>query len=173
MTMLHNLVNKKVPNFKGTCFYEDKVQNLDLYQFKGNSILLLLFYPADFTSTCSSEIIAISSLAKTLSSKNTKVMLVSTDSVFCHEAFNKTLDISIPYPMVSDVTKQISRMYNVLDESNGMCTRAHYLIDAHNIASVCNAQSFGRSTTEIIRQVDAINHMHRTGEKCLCNWSKE
>lgn len=73
-----------------------------------------MFYPLDFTFVCPTEIIAFSDAHKQFEELNTQVLAVSVDSEFTHLAWmqqpRKEGGLgNIQIPLVSDITKEISR----------------------------------------------------------------
>jgi len=82
--------------------------------------VILFFYPLDFTFVCPTEIIAFSDHHEEFASFNTEILGVSVDSEFAHLAWIQTERKQggigdINYPLVSDLKKEISTAYNVLE----------------------------------------------------------
>jgi peroxiredoxin (alkyl hydroperoxide reductase subunit C) len=79
----------------------------------------------------------------------------------------------ISYPMLSDITKSISRAYGVLNEEEGITYRALFIIDKHGIiqSMQINNMSLGRNIQEVLRLVDAVQFVQDHGEVCPANWS--
>jgi alkyl hydroperoxide reductase subunit AhpC len=80
----------------------------------------------------------------------------------------------VAYPIVSDLTKQISRQYGVLLEQAGIALRGLFLIDKHGIirSMSVNDLPLGRSVDEALRVLDALQHHEQHGEVCPANWTK-
>ena len=76
----------------------------------------------------------------------------------------------LPYPILSDITKQISRGYGVLIEEEGVALRGTFLIDPEGVLrwTSVNDLGTGRSVDEMLRTIDAL----QTGAMCPCNWKK-
>ncbi len=101
--------------------------------------LVLLFYPFDFTYVCPTELVAFSEAMPLFKDINAEVLGVSTDSHFTHLAWVKTPRNegglgSINYPLLADISKEISRNYGVLveDPTDGMygaALRGLFIID--------------------------------------------
>ncbi len=80
---------------------------------------VLFFYPLDFTFVCPSEIIAFDHRLDEFTKRGINVIGVSVDSVYSHFAWKNTPVEEggigkVKYPLVADITKQISRDYDVL-----------------------------------------------------------
>jgi len=99
------------------------------------------------------------------------------DSVYTHKVWNETelLNMSgktIPYPMLSDATGNIGRLYDVYDSQKGTTLRSTFIIDPegfiHGMELLTN--SIGRSTDEILRQLKAFQNYKSTGEMAPSDW---
>ncbi|MFA5454944.1 MAG: peroxiredoxin, partial [Sulfurimonas sp.] len=103
---------------------------------------------------------------------------VSVDSQFSHFAWRETPVNNggigrIKYPLVADLTKQISKDYDVLF-GNSVALRGSFLIDAKGIVrhAVINDLPLGRNIDEMIRMVDAMQFTDEHGEVCAAGWQK-
>lgn len=97
-------------------------------------------------------------------------MAISTDSVHSHKAWIERDLPEVKYPVVSDMTRQISRDYGVLLEDKGFALRGTFLIDPEGTiqhASI-GTPKVGRSVDETLRLLDAF----QSGELCPANWKK-
>ena len=77
---------------------------------------------------------------------------------------------NLPYPLLSDIKRELSANLGILDPEAGVTLRATFIIDPDNIiqhASV-NGLNVGRNPKEILRILDAA----QTDELCPCNWNK-
>ena len=74
---------------------------------------------------------------------------------------------------MSDLKKEISTAYNVLNE-DGISYRATFLIDEQfNIRHyLINDLPLGRNVDETIRMIDALDHHTTHGEVCPAGWKK-
>ena len=114
------LVGKKAPLFSASAVINGSeiVENFTLEQFQGKYVILL-FYPADFTFVCPTEIIAFSDRAEEFRKEGCEVIAVSTDSHFTHLAWTNTPREAgglgkMSIPLLADRTQQISASYGVL-----------------------------------------------------------
>jgi peroxiredoxin 2/4 len=79
----------------------------------------------------------------------------------------------INYPLVSDLKKEISIAYNVLDPNIGVALRGLFIIDRSGIIQyvTINNLSFGRSVDETLRVLKAIQHVQaNSNEVCPVDW---
>jgi peroxiredoxin len=96
--------------------------------------LVLVFYPADFTPVCTSELGLFNELLPELNSLGgARVLGISCDSRWTHVAFARELHLQIP--LVSDFHPkgEVSRRYNVYREEDGFSERALFVIDPKGI----------------------------------------
>jgi len=152
--------------------------NIVLSQFKDKKYVVLFFYPLDFTFVCPSEIIAFSKRINDFNEKNAIVLGVSVDSKFTHYAWTNTpLDKggigNISFPLLSDISKEISRNYGVLI-NNSISLRATIIIDQKGIVRhySLNDLPLGRNVDEVLRLLDALQHTEKHGEVCPAGWTK-
>jgi len=169
-------VQKPAPDFNGTAVIDKQFKNVKLSDYNGK-YLVLFFYPLDFTFVCPTEIIAFSDRIKDFKEVNTELLAVSVDSHFSHLAWVNTPrkqggigDIQIP--VLSDLTKQISRDYGVLIEESGLALRGLFIIDPKGIVRqiTINDLPVGRSVDETLRLVNALQFVEKHGEVCPANW---
>ena len=76
-------------------------------------------------------------------------------------------------PMLSDLTKGISRDYGVLTPDGAISFRGTFIIDKSGILrhSSINDLPVGRSPEETLRLVQAFQHVDEHGEVCPANWA--
>ena len=160
-------VGHKVPNFTLEAYEKGDFKNISLYDAKGKW-KLLFFYPLDFTFVCPTEILELSKRHKEFEALNTQVMTISIDSVHSHKAWSKEIG-DLNFPMLSDLGKEVSLMYNVLHD-DGMSLRATFLISPDNVleAAVIHNLNVGRNIDEHLRVLEAF----QTGELCGIGWKK-
>ena len=133
---------------------------------------VLFFWPKDFTFVCPTEIAAFGKLAGEFADRDSQLLGVSTDSEFVHLAWRKDhQDLrSLPFPMLSDIKRELSLALGILDRQEGVCLRATFIVDPEGIIRFVsvNDLSVGRNPQEVLRVLDAL----QTDELCPCNWQK-
>ncbi len=174
------LVTKKAPDFTATAVLADGqiVEDFNLYDNIGEKGAVLFFYPLDFTFVCPSEIIAFSKRIEEFESRGISVIGVSVDSQFSHFAWRETAVENggigrIKYPLVADLSKQISKDYDVLF-GESVALRGSFLIDKDGTVrhAVINDLPLGRNIDEMIRMVDTMLFTNEHGEVCPAGWNK-
>jgi peroxiredoxin (alkyl hydroperoxide reductase subunit C) len=174
------LVGKLAPDFTAaTVMPNNEIdENFNLHSYIKGRIGILFFYPLDFTFVCPSEIIAFANRIKDFKDRGAELIGVSVDSKYTHLAWKNT-EVKkggigdIKYPLVSDLTKQIARDYDVLT-GEAVALRGTFLIDQQGIVrhQVVNDLPLGRNVEEAIRMVDALKFFQENGEVCPANWTK-
>ena len=172
-------VTQPAPEFTATAVMPDNSfdEAFSLSALKGKYVVLF-FYPLDFTFVCPSEIIAFDKKLKEFKDRNCEVVGVSVDSHFSHWAWKNTAVEkggigNVQYPLVADLTKEISREYGVLF-NDAIALRGLFLIDKEGVLrhALINDLPLGRNVDEAIRVLDALQFTEEHGEVCPANWKK-
>jgi peroxiredoxin (alkyl hydroperoxide reductase subunit C) len=139
---------------------------------------VVFFYPLDFTFVCPTELVAFDQQLAEFEARGCKVVGASIDSVHSHAAWRRTsLNEGgigpIGYPLLSDMTRDLSDPLGILNE-DGVTYRASYLLDKTGKIRhmVVNDLPLGRSVHEMLRMVDALAFFEENGEVCPANWKK-
>lgn len=172
-------IAQPAPDFTATAVMPDNSFNdkFTLSDLKGKYVVLY-FYPLDFTFVCPSEIIAFDKKLAEFKKRNCEVVGVSVDSHFTHWAWKNTPVEkggigNVQYPLVADLTKNISRDYGVL-LGDAIAFRGLFLLDKEGVVQhmLVNNLPLGRNVDEAIRMVDALQHFEKHGEVCPANWKQ-
>ncbi len=130
------------------------------------------FWPKDFTFVCPTEIAAFGKLYKEFLDRGAQLLGGSTDSEFVHRAWREHHpDLhDLPFPMLSDIKRDLSESLGILDPKAGVAQRATFIVDPEGIIRfvMVTDLSVGRNPQEVLRVLDAL----QTGELCACNWKK-
>ena len=172
------LVTKEAPDFKATAVMPDNsFKEISLSDYKGKYVVLF-FYPLDFTFVCPSEIIAFDHRLAEFKSRNVEVLGCSVDSHFSHLAWKNTAINdggigNVQYPLVADLTKDISKNYDVIT-GDSIALRGSFLIDKEGVVQhqVVNNLPLGRNIDEMLRMIDALQFTEQHGEVCPAGWAK-
>ena len=171
-------VGQSAPDFTATAVVDQEFKTIKLSDYLGRYVVLF-FYPLDFTFVCPTEITAFSDRYEEFTSLNTEVLGASVDSEFSHLAWIQTERKAggigdLAYPLISDIKKEISAAYNVLEPEAGVALRGLFLIDKDGILqhSTVNNLSFGRSVDETLRVLQAVQHVQsHPDEVCPAGWT--
>jgi peroxiredoxin (alkyl hydroperoxide reductase subunit C) len=171
-------VGQAAPDFTATAVVDQEFKTIKLSDYRGKNYVVLFFYPLDFTFVCPTEIIAFSDRYEEFSKLGTEVLGVSVDSEFSHLAWIQTDRKQggvgdLNYPLVSDIKKEISADYNVLDPEAGIALRGLFIIDKEGIIqhATINNLAFGRNVDETLRTLQAIQYVQsHPDEVCPAGW---
>ena len=171
------LVGKKAPDFKSTAVFGNDFKEVQLSNYSGKYVVLF-FYPLDFTFVCPTELHAFQENLTQFKEKGVEVLGCSVDSQFSHWAWLNTPKEKggiqgVQYGLVSDLGGKIAQDYDVLS-ADGVAFRGLFLIDPQGVVrhQVVNDLPLGRSVSEALRMVDALQHHEKNGEVCPANWNK-
>ena len=171
-------VSQKAPDFTADAYVNGEFQKVSLSDYRGKKVVLF-FYPLDFTFVCPTEILAFTDRMEEFKKRNTEVIAVSVDSHFTHHAWaqvdRKDGGIKgVNYPLVADLSKNISRSYAVLLEDAGIALRGLFIINKEGILkhATINHLDLGRNIDEVLRLLDAVDYTEQYGEVCPVNWKK-
>ena len=138
----------------------------------GGKWQVVFFWPKDFTFVCPTEIAAFGKLNKEFSARDAQVYGVSTDSEFVHLAWrsSKSELKDLPFPMLSDIKRDLSQALGILDVDAGVAQRATFIVDPQGVVRFVYVTDLnvGRSPEEVLRVLDAL----QTDELCPCNWKQ-
>ncbi|MDH3588156.1 MAG: peroxiredoxin [Gammaproteobacteria bacterium] len=133
---------------------------------------VVFFWPKDFTFVCPTEIAGFGRLAGEFADRDTQLLGASTDSEFVHLAWRQQRAElkDLPFPMLSDIRRELSSALGILDPVEGVAQRVAYIVDPEGIVRFVYATDLnvGRSPEEVLRVLDAL----QTGELCPCNWQQ-
>ncbi len=159
-------VGQQAPDFKLEGIRDGEFVEVGLSDFMGKWVVLF-FWPLDFTFICPTEILEFSRRVKEIEDLDGVLLGASTDSKYAHKAWTETIG-KINFPMLSDLTKEVSRDYGILIEGQGIALRGTFIIDPHGkiqYQAVHNL-NVGRSVDEILRVLSAL----QTGQLCPVEW---
>ena len=105
--MTHLKAGGKAPNFKGK---DENGNSVSLADFNGKK-LILYFYPADNTPTCTVEACNLRDSFDTLKKEGYAILGVSPDSAKKHQNFIKKHNL--PFPLLVDEDLAITKAYGV------------------------------------------------------------
>jgi peroxiredoxin (alkyl hydroperoxide reductase subunit C) len=130
------------------------------------------FWPKDFTFVCPTEIAGFGKHDKDFKDRDAQLLGCSIDSEFVHLAWRKDhADLkNLPYPMISDIKRDLTSELGILDPVAGVAQRAAFIVDPQGVIRFAYVTdlSVGREPKEVLRVLDAL----QTDELCPCGWQK-
>ena len=146
-------------------------QSIDGSSFAGKW-RVVFFWPKDFTFVCPTEIAAFGKLDKEFKARDAQLLGVSVDSEYVHLAWRQQKEElrNLPFPMLSDVKRELTSALGILDPQAGVAQRATYIVDPEGVVRFVYVTDLnvGRNPDEVLRVLDAL----QTDELCPCNWNK-
>lgn len=167
-------INDIAPRFIADALHNDDVKRINLDNYKGKWVILV-FYPADFTFVCPTELESLSESYKEFQDIGVEIFSVSTDTVFAHKAWKDSSETikKIEFPMIADPSGEICKSYGTYVQSEGISLRGTFIIDPDGVlkAYELNDNSFGRSSKELLRKIGAAQFVRNNkGRVCPANW---
>ena len=130
------------------------------------------FWPKDFTFVCPTEIAGFGKHDKEFKDRDAQLLGGSIDSEFVHLAWRTHhADLkNLPFPMLSDLKRELTSQLGILDPVAGVAQRAAYIVDPQGVIRFAYVTdlSVGREPKEVLRVLDAL----QTDELCPCGWHK-
>jgi peroxiredoxin len=97
--------------------------------------VVLLFFPAAFSSTCTAELCTVRDRMARLNAAPAQVYGISVDTFFALKAFRDAEQLT--FPLLSDFNKDVIRLYGVFNEDmiglKGIAKRAVFVIDRDGV----------------------------------------
>ncbi len=133
---------------------------------------VVFFWPKDFTFVCPTEIAAFGKKNRAFAERDAQILGVSTDNEFVHLAWRKSHpDLKdLPFPMLSDLKRELSSALGILHPTEGVAMRATFIVDPEGTIRFVAVTDLdvGRNVDDVLRVLDAL----QTDELCPCNWQK-
>jgi len=100
---------------------------VSLKNYLGKKVVVLYFYPKDFTSGCTAEACSFRDDYKPIQDKGAVVIGVSLDSVESHLKFSEKY--MLPFTILSDHKKEVAKAYGVLGVGGFLAKRVTFIIN--------------------------------------------
>ncbi len=168
-------VGDKIADFELEAYHEGEIKKIKLSDYEGKWAVLL-FYPADFTFVCPTELEEAAEHHGEFSKLGAEILSVSTDTAFSHKAWhdNSPAIKKIKYPMIADPTGKMCREFGTYMENEGLSMRATFIIDPEGVIKSIEMHdnSIGRNIKETLRKLQAAKFVSENkGLVCPASWS--
>jgi len=171
-------IGKLAPNFVSVGIYKNRLGKIRLSDYYGKKYVLLVFYPANFTSVATTELIQLSDRITEFRRLSTQILAISIDSPFSHLHYLLSKRSQgglsqLNYPLISDLNHTITTKYNVLTH-DGLALPAVFLIDKEGLIQYYTVNNLlcGRSVNERIRILQSIQYIKENpGQACPVDWN--
>ena len=170
-------VGKMAPNFVTIGIYKNRLGKIRLSDYHGKKYVILIFYPANFTSISSTELIQLSDQISEFRKLSTQILGISVDSPFSHIHYLLSKRSQgglgqLNYPLISDLNQAITKKYKLLTD-DGLAFPGLFIIDKEGIIqySMVNNLLCGRSINELLRVLQSIQYIkEHPGQACPVDW---
>ncbi|MDF1501947.1 peroxiredoxin [Roseisolibacter sp. H3M3-2] len=128
-------------------------EKVTLSALRGRPVLLA-FFPAAFTSVCTTEVCAFSDDYDAFQQKDLVVLPISVDLIPSLQEFKRKHDMKVD--LLSDARRDVSRAYGVLVERTYTANRAYFLVDRDGTLRWVHVEEHGgfrRENAEILAEV--------------------
>ncbi|MBO9682795.1 MAG: peroxiredoxin [Flavisolibacter sp.] len=164
------------PNFKAVT----TLGEIDFYNYLGDKWGVLLSHPGDFTPVCTTEIGRTAQLSEEFKKRNTKVLVVSVDSLEDHNGWvkdiNEVANTVVDFPLIADKSRAVSELYDMIhpNASATATVRSVFIIgpDKKIKLVLTYPAAIGRNFQEIIRALDALQLSSEFGISTPVDWKK-
>jgi peroxiredoxin len=103
-------------------------EDVSLADFKGRKVLLV-FYPADFSSVCSDQLSIYQEVKPELTAKGVELVGISVDGPFAHKAFQEKLGIDTTLLADFEPKGEVAKAYGSYIDGAGIANRTLVLVD--------------------------------------------
>ncbi|MCH7758863.1 redoxin domain-containing protein [Patescibacteria group bacterium] len=167
-------IGQKIPDLTLEAFHQEKFKKIKLSNYRGKW-LILVFYPADFTFICPTELEELADNYSKFKKLGAEILSVSTDTVFAHKAWhdNSPAIKKIKFPMLADPTGKLCKKFGTYIENEGLALRGSFIIDPEGIVKAfeINDNSIGRKVEELLRKLQAAKFVkEHKGLVCPASW---
>ncbi|MDA8052534.1 MAG: peroxiredoxin [Deltaproteobacteria bacterium] len=175
------VIGKPVPSFGEINTFDPKTGGFGKFSIeeakKNKKWTVLVFYPADYTFVCPTELQDYAGKQEELEKMGAQIISVSTDTHFVHMAWQRDEKLleKVKFAMGSDPTGKVSRIFGVYDEDSGLALRGTFIINPEGtlVASEVNFYNVGRNADELVRKVEANIYVStHPDEVCPAKWHK-
>ncbi|KGX93720.1 alkyl hydroperoxide reductase subunit C [Pontibacillus halophilus JSM 076056 = DSM 19796] len=171
-----SLIGKEVQPFNAQAFRNGEFVEVSEENFKGKWSVVM-FYPADFSFVCPTELEDLQDQYETLQQLGAEVYSVSTDTHFVHKGWHDSSEKinKITYTMIGDPSQTISRNFDVLNEESGLADRGTFIIDPDGVIQTVEitADGIGRDASQLVSKIKAAQYVRNNpGEVCPAKWEE-
>ncbi len=146
---------------------------IKFHDWIGDKWAVLFSHPKDYTPVCTTELGAVAKLKPEFDKRNVKVIGLSVDSVEDHKGWSKdiaeTMGVAPNYPMIADADMKVSKLYDMLPESESGDAKGRTAADNMTVRNVyvlgpdkklklilTYPMTTGRNFDELLRVIDSI-----------------
>lgn len=165
------------PNFLTIGVYKNHLGKIRLSDYHGKKFVILVFYPANFTTVSFTELIQLSERVSEFRKLSTQILAISVDSPFSHLYYLLSKRSQgglekLNYPLISDLNQKITQKYQLMS-NDGLSLPGVFIIDKEGIIQYYTVNNLlcGRSINELLRILQSIQYIKENpGQACPVDW---
>jgi len=128
---------------------------VSLKDYLGKKVVVLYFYPKDFTPGCTAEACSFRDDYKPIQDKGAVVIGVSLDSVESHLRFSEKY--MLPFTILSDHKKEVAKAYGVLGVGGFLAKRVTFIINKDGkITHVFTKVDVKQHSEEVLKALEEL-----------------
>ena len=176
-------IGQTAPNFT-----QDSTEgSLNLYDYAGDSWVILFSHPKDFTPVCTTELGYMAKLQPEFAKRNTKILGLSVDPADDHKRWVQDIADAtggiVQYPLIADKDLSVSKLYGMLPADAGASSEGRTPVDNQTVRNVfvigpdrkvklviAYPMSTGRNFDEILRVLDSLQLTAKHQVATPVNW---
>ena len=161
-----SLIGKKIENFTAQAYQNEEFREVNFEKDFLGKWNVVVFYPADFTFVCPTELEDLENHREELEKLGFNVYSVSTDTHFTHKAWHDHSEA---------IGKVKYTMFEVLNEESGLAYRGTFVINPEGkiVAYEVNDEGIGRDASELVRRAKAAKFVaDNPGLVCPAKWKE-
>ena len=165
------------PNFLTIGVYKNRLGKIRLSDYHGKKFVILVFYPANFTTVSLTELIQLSERVSEFRRLSTQILAISVDSPFSHLYYLLSKRSQggleqLNYPLISDLNQKITQKYQLMS-NDGFSLPGVFIIDKEGIIQYYTVNNLlcGRNINELLRILQSIQYIKENpGQACPVDW---
>lgn len=150
-------VGEPAPAFRLSIATKDTIihNGFSLQEAIGKKIVILAFYPANWSSGCTKEMCTIRDNFSNLTDLGSDVYGISGDYIWAHREWAK--DLQLPFPLLSDHKHDVSRRYQSFNEESGYNKRTVFVVDRQGRIAYIDLEYNVRTDDSFIKLKSALS----------------
>lgn len=139
----------------GFSMLDERGLPVSLKEYLGKKVIVLYFYPKDFTPGCTAEACSFRDNYALYQNKGAVVIGVSIDSVESHSKFAEKHNL--PFSILSDSTKEVAKAYGALGIGGFLAKRVTFVIDKKGkITHIFPKVDVNRHSDEVLKALEEL-----------------
>ena len=135
---------------------DEQGRMVKLKDHTGKKIVVLYFYPKDFTSGCTTEACSFRDNYEEYQDKGAIVIGISLDTVESHAKFSEKYNL--PFDILSDRNKEVAKAYGVLGLGGLAAKRVTFIINKdRKITRIFPKVDVKQHSEEILKALDELS----------------